>query len=180
MKKELLKQDTFGFELTTEHGYKLDEAVSSLQKAIRRGDEELALFFTLEMVRRYHKLLWKRLSVISVEDIEDPMASVIVSSMRAGFYFVNDEKGKIKTRLFATKAVLFLCRSVKSRESDHAQLYMDKKVANGYLPKIEDYVVDCHTRKGKIAGKTKEQFFLDEQEALDNKGKDNYYEKATK
>ena len=34
---------------------------------------------------------------------------------------------------------------------------------------IPEYVFDCHTLKGKRAGKTKEDFFREEQEALQNR-----------
>ena len=35
--------------------------------------------------------------------------------------------------------------------------------------KIPEYVFDCHTRKGKMAGKTKREFFIEEENALANK-----------
>jgi hypothetical protein len=34
---------------------------------------------------------------------------------------------------------------------------------------VPEYVFDCHTRKGKAAGRTKQQFFREEENALVNK-----------
>lgn len=41
------------FKPTTKNNYLLDEAVSALQKEIRRGNEENALFWALELFPRY-------------------------------------------------------------------------------------------------------------------------------
>jgi len=72
------------FKLQTQEGYPFDEAVSALQKSIRRGLEEEAMFWAAELETRYHDYLWKRLQVISVEDIgiADPQVVLYVAEMR--------------------------------------------------------------------------------------------------
>lgn len=83
-------------------------------------------------------------------------------------------------RLFAAKAILILCYVAKNRDADHLgsfiydrstgisdqeiEEFLDSCDTEG-IP-IPDYAFDCHTRKGKAQGKTKDQFFQDEFEAL--------------
>ena len=138
----------------TKNGYMLDEVASALQKAIRRGDEELALFFALELFPKYAAYAWRRIQVVSVEDIENPMASVYVNAMRDAFFFNNKDVKNAedyKNRIFITKAVIALCRETKSREADHAQKFIDQWVESGTLPKIPDYAFDVHTKQGRIS-----------------------------
>src|SRR5919109_910858 len=56
--------------LTTAHGYLLAEVVSALQKCVRRGEEENALYWAAEMDRSgFGNYCWKRLKVICSEDV---------------------------------------------------------------------------------------------------------------
>lgn len=163
----------------TKNGYQLDEAVSTIQKAIRRGDEETALFFALECFPLYASYCWRRLLVVAVEDIESPHAISYVHAACEAFFRNNDKKKAedFKNRIFLTKVVIALCREKKSREADHAQAYIDQIEKSGKLPKIPEYAFDVHTQKGRTMGKTKKDFFGDEQKALDDKGRDDYYKK---
>jgi replication-associated recombination protein RarA len=168
-----------GYKPTTKNGYQLDEVVSAMQKAIRRGDEELALFFALECFPNYASYCWRRLLVVAVEDIES-MDAIVYTHSACEAFFRNNEKKKsedFKNRIFLTKTVIALCREPKSREADHAQAYIDQIEKSGKLPKVPEYAFDVHTQKGRMAGKTKKTFFSDEQEGLDVKGRDDYYQK---
>jgi hypothetical protein len=49
----------------SENGYPFDEVASALRKSIRRGLEEDAMFWAVEMETRFPDYLWKRLQVIS-------------------------------------------------------------------------------------------------------------------
>ena len=51
--------------LPTQTGYRYDETISSLQKSIRRGDEEGAMHWAVELVETFPSHLWNRLEVIS-------------------------------------------------------------------------------------------------------------------
>lgn len=164
----------------TKNGYMLDEIASALQKDIRRGNEKEALFWVLELFPRYAKYAWKRIGVISVEDIESANAITVINSMRDAFFFNNKDVKKaedFKNRIFLTKAILFLCRENKSREADHAQFYIDQIVKKGELIPIPEYAFDCHTKQGRMKGMTKKQFVTDEQEGLEPKGRDDYFDK---
>ena len=56
-------QKSRGFELKTKNGYRLDEVVSALQKSIRRGQEERALYWSYEIIHGgYIGYFWRRIS----------------------------------------------------------------------------------------------------------------------
>jgi len=176
----MTQDNMFGsYKPRTKNDYQLDEVVSAMQKAIRRGDETNALFFALECFPNYAAYCWRRLLVVAVEDIESPNAIAYTNASCSAFFHNNDKKKAedYKNRIFITKIVIALCREPKSREADHAQAYIDQIEKSRKLPPIPEYAFDVHTQKGRIAGKTKKIFFTDEQEALDVKGVDNYYSK---
>lgn len=167
----------------TKRGYQLLDVASVLQKSIRRGDAKLAGYFGQELVASgYHNYAWKRLLTISAEDC----AGVITKEIKAlydSFILVNkgQPRGKIKGRIFISKAILILCQAPKSRDADHLQcLLYDHKLgitdeeiieaikADDLKPieELPDYTFDVHTKKGRIEGATKSKFFIDEHVAL--------------
>lgn len=171
-------------QIFTKQGYDFFEVSSSMQKAIRRADHKLAGFFALELFHSgFHNYVWKRLLTISAEDCYGIITQEI-EALEHGFYRVNEGKSKKeKGRIFISKAVLILCDVKKSRDSDHLQcLVYDKKLSlsdqeiENYFdevrkehPEIPEYAYDVHTIKGKMRGKTKKQFFIEENGALQPK-----------
>ena len=171
-------------ELRTQRGYDFYEVASALQKSIRRGDTRVAGYFALELFPRYSEYCWKRLLTISAEDCYGIITKEIMSLYEA-FHVINKGiKGdKLKGRIFISKAVILLCEAKHSRDADIMSNYIyDKKVSinddelEKYLEdvrekpiEVPEYVFDVHTRKGKKMGKTKQQFFIEEEEALVNK-----------
>jgi replication-associated recombination protein RarA len=171
--------------LFTRKKYDFYVASSAMQKAIRRGDIKVAGFFALELFHsNYIDYVWKRLFTISAEDCWGLITGE-VQALYNGFQMVNKgNKKEPKGRIFISKAVILLCECKKSRDSDHLQnLIYDKmditeEEINQYIDELEDwekkievpeYAYDVHTMQGKRNGKTKEEFFKDEQEALNNK-----------
>ena len=160
----------------TINGYDFFEVSSAMQKAIRRGDARVAGFFALELWHsRYPDYLWRRLFTISAEDCYGIITKEI-EALWQGHELVNKNKNEPKGRIFVSKAVLLLCECRKCRDADHLQnLVYDRKdvdverwiddVRHYPLP-IPDYTFDIHTRKGKKRGRTKEEFFREEYEAL--------------
>ncbi len=83
------------------------------------------------------------------------------------------------TRIFISKAVILLCAAKKCRDADHLQnlvydemrgvdpdtLADELRNVPEYVP-IPEYAFDCHTRRGKAAGKTNGDFFYAECSAL--------------
>lgn len=185
-----------GYQLKTKQGYDFFEASSSLQKAIRRNDIKLAGFFGLELLASgYYKYIWKRLLTISAEDCYGVITHEILA-LKEGFDLVNKGKKKNdKGRIFVSKAIILLCKATKSRDADHLQNFIyDKRsglndmsiqdfldeVSDEDIEKlmdevikepklVPDYAFDVHTLKGKKMGKTKKQFFKEEQDALEPK-----------
>lgn len=181
--------------LYTKRGYQLLDVASALQKSIRRADTKLAGYWAQELVAsNYHNYVWKRLLTISAEDCHGLITDEI-HSLYQSFLFINkgQPKGKIKGRIFISKAVIVLCSAPKSRDADALQcLVYDKKIGltdeqlekdiqetDAMLPEeLPDYVFDVHTFQGKRSGKTKKDFFAEEYDALQPKQKglfDNYH-----
>lgn len=164
--------------IRTVSGYDFFEVSSAMQKAIRRGDARVAGFFALELWHsNFRDYVWKRLYTISAEDCYGLITQEI-EALWQGHELVNkaacDEKPK--GRIFVSKAVLLLCECRKCRDADHLQNFIyDRKDVDverwieevrAYPIAIPDYTFDVHTRNGKKRGRTKEEFFREEYEAL--------------
>ena len=167
------------YEMTTKRKYLLAEVVSALQKTIRRGDARLATYFALEMIESgYYKYLWRRLFVISAEDC----FGVITQEVESLFNAWTMMSDKPEAVLFGTKAAMLLAMATKCRDTDHAiilgyrgQAISDEQVqaelasTRGQLLPIPDAALDCHTKAGRLAGKTKKDFLMAEFDALNPK-----------
>ena len=167
--------------LFTHRGYSLLEVASCLQKAIRRADTSLAGYMAIEMFESgYARYCWKRLLTISAEDC----AGIVTQEIKAlhDAWLVLTDGGKLnRSRIFLSKAVIVLCQARKCRDADHLQNFvydremMDAKALVRAIAEarrnpenlpLPDYTFDCHTARGRKAGRTKQQFFLTEFEAL--------------
>ncbi len=170
--------------LFTQRGYDFYEVASALQKSIRRGDVNLAGYMALELFPKYAEYCWKRLLTISAEDCYGVITKEVMALYEA-FHVIN--KGKkaeeYKGRIFISKAVILLCQCKHNRDADLLSNYVyDKKydISDDEIEalfdevrkeavKIPDYVYDVHTMRGKKMGKTKSDFFKQEEEALAHK-----------
>ena len=170
--------------ITTPRGYDLFEVASALQKSIRRSDVKLAGYMALELFPKYANYCWKRLLTISAEDCFGLITQEI-KALYDSFLIIN--KGKkvedLKGRIFISKAVIILCTCNHNRDADVLQNYIyDKKhlisddeierlmqEVRSEMAELPEYVYDVHTMKGKRNGKTKVDFFVEEEAALTNK-----------
>ena len=164
--------------LRTVRGYLLSEAVSAMQKAVRRGDARLAGYFAVEMFEsNYTAYLWRRLLTISAEDVAGIITQEIESLYRS--WVVIDASRKGAGRIFIAKAIVLLCQATKCRDADHlTNLVYDAKAldeqsidaaldeARTHMEPIPDWALDCHTAMGRALGRTKRDFFIDEHDAL--------------
>ncbi len=167
------------FKLTTRNGYDFFECSSALQKSIRRNDVRMAAYFGVELwASGYGNYVWKRLFTISAEDCWGLITHEI-DALHTGYDLVNTGAKEPKGRIFIGKAIILLCECYKSRDADHLNnLAVDKLAltdqrvlealgdARREPIDVPEYTFDVHTRKGKKMGKTKEQFFHEEHEAL--------------
>ncbi|MGR3809596.1 AAA family ATPase [Jiulongibacter sp. NS-SX5] len=151
------------YNLTTENGYDFFECSSALQKSIRRGLEEEAMFWAVELFNsNYQEYVWKRLKIISSEDIG--LANPTISSEVQALYEMHKEQAKKKDdknmpqRLFLTHAVLMMCRSKKSRTVDWALIY-HWGCHNNNLRAVPDFALDKHNERGRKLGRSWNHFF---------------------
>lgn len=144
-------------DVKTRHGLPADEIISSLQKEIRRGNTENAALIAYEMATTSPELeayLWKRLLVISVEDVGygNLQAPVLLNSLFQMVSALDRQDGE--RLLYAVHAVRFLCSCQKDRSSDEMVNWMKKVVEEGgILPVIPDYALDMHTQRGQKMGR---------------------------
>ena len=170
--------------LTTKNNYDFYEVASALQKSIRRGDVKTAGYFALELYHSgYYKYVWKRLLTVSAEDCHGIITQEIYCLFQSFMMANSGKKDFEKGRIFISKAVIVLCECKKNRDADHLQNYVydkkmidENKIEEILLEPIErleipDYTFDVHTLKGKRRGKTKNDFFVEELEALVNRQK---------
>ena len=167
--------------LRTVRGYDFGEVSSAMQKAIRRGDAHLAGYWAIELWSSgYGNYVWKRLLTVSAEDCWG-LITQEVKALHDSYLHVNKNvpAAEAKGRIFISKAVILLAMAKKNRDADHLQNFVydqmkgldpeklaaDLRKAPKYVP-IPDYAYDCHTLKGKKMGKTKADFFREEQKAL--------------
>ncbi len=151
---------------------------SAMQKAIRRQDARLAGYWAIELFESgFAEYVWRRLLTISAEDCWGLITFEIEALHRS--WQIIDRRKKGGGRVFVAKAVILLCLARKCRDADHltnlvydpkavtdAQITRDLERARAKPEEIPPYAFDVHTGKGKRAGKTREDFFLDEDGAL--------------
>lgn len=151
-------------QLKTASGYLNSECTSALQKCIRRGLEEEALFWATELdLEGYGAYVWKRLQIIASEDIglADPPVCIQVRALYENWVEQrkNAEKDRrsITGRIFLVHAILVCVRAKKSRMVDTALITMYESER----PKreIPDFALDMHTAKGRGARRGVDHFF---------------------
>ena len=142
----------------TVNGYRVDEVKSALQKSIRRGQEEQAMFWARELSESGKgEALWKRLKVIAVEDCAGMLPVMFVAQCQTA----SSKSGE--PTLFAVRAALELARCGKDRTpddylcwvGDHLEKLQDRSV----LSQIPDEALDMHTRQGRKLGRAQAAFF---------------------
>lgn len=154
------------YQITTRKGYDFFECSSAFQKSIRRGVEQDALFFGIELAGSgYAEYVWRRILIISSEDIglADPNVCVQAQALYKNWQVIaakNHEEGVIPL----IHAILLLSRSQKSRVVDNAKMFALK---SDYNPPVPDYALDTHTRRGKRMGRGYD-FFLSTGSKLEN------------
>ena len=147
---------------TKKHQYNDDEVKSVIQKTIRRGDEEAALFFALELAheeKSSFKWLKNHLKVIAYEEIglANPDLVLQVSKATDDMEFLY-EKNNEEWEVTLAYIILLLCRSPKSRITDHFKVYVKncwEDESGKFNLVIPDYAFDYHTSKGNELGRTK-------------------------
>jgi len=165
----------------TENGYSVFDILSALQKDLRRGNEESALFWAMELA--YSKT-WKgnwtalvnQLKITIYENIglADPELVRQIGQAIDDMVYIHDPKhcSRDEWDIILGHIIIMICRSPKSRVADHMKVYMKDEwkrvrdewdiVAWGHLcgavedkPQIPDYAFDYHTGTGNRMGRKK-------------------------
>lgn len=138
------------------------EAMSAMQKAIRRNEMETAYFFALKIEEFNPIMLWNRLQVIVCEDIgnANPSLPTTFETLRTWYYREMD-KGKEGVLILA-HVISLMATGPKSRDSDNLCSYVyNKQYFEGDYMEIPDYAHDAHTLKGKKMGRGREWFWTE-------------------
>jgi replication-associated recombination protein RarA len=171
----------------TRHGFNDDEVTSALQKQIRRGIEDDALYWALELCddgknKSGFSRLCHRLLTIAYEDVGLADTGTVLQVSLA----VRDmEKMYAKNldgwRIVLSYVILLLSRTQKSRISDHFLQYIQfvwsQKTPKEMEIAIPDYAIDMHTSRGTLMGRSKGSLkgidhFILEGEKLENENED--------
>jgi replication-associated recombination protein RarA len=149
------------WELRTRHGYEFDEIASALQKSIRRGWEDEALFWAMELNESgFGAYCWRRLMVIASEDVGlgDPMAAAALAGLHYASVVVRESgsykgKGAPWPEEMLLQAVMHLCRAQKNREANDAYLVIKLRMDRRELLQVPEVAVDQHTKRGRKIGR---------------------------
>jgi len=169
------------FNITTCSGHPLGEVASAFQKSIRRGLEDEALHWGVELDKsNFGEYAWKRMRIMTSEDVglaEPTLAAAIYALYQN--WLDQRRKKDVKhgpERLFLIHGILLLVRARKSRIVDHALITY---YGNHEARPIPDYAKDKHTASGRQLGRGVEHFFS-EGIALENRAEleDIYAESA--
>lgn len=152
-------------EIKTINGYCFFEVSSAFQKSIRRGQEDDALFWMVELsLSNFNEYIWKRLKIMVSEDVgfAEPELPILVSSLYSSWKDLAKKKDEKHTpeRLFITHAVIALVRAKKSRYVDWITIHAFGCHSERFRP-IPDFALDMHTRKGKALGRGLKHFLED-------------------
>lgn len=146
----------------------LDEAASMLQKAIRRGEEETAVYIAKEIAESgYVDYLFRRLLVTASEDIGpvEPDITARIISIYEGMKFVTSKGKKKYDGNMVANIVLIMCRCKKTREAADLDTLIGMKIRSiihsgnysDVLP-TPDWALDGHTARGR-SKRRGEEFF---------------------
>jgi replication-associated recombination protein RarA len=143
----------------TPDGHPFDLAASALQKAIRRCDEEAAVYWALQLEGAgYGPYVWYRLAVITSEDVGLAGDVALPATIEAlhRWYELHRKRNAGQARIFVAHAALLLARSPKSGVVGNAYVAIEGEGRRD----VPDVAKDKHTKMGRALGRG-EDFFWD-------------------
>ena len=177
-------EEKMGFRLKTKSGIDLDIAVSGLQKEIRRGNVENAVFLVQDLVLAgFIRYAYRRLAIIAAEDCStDPMATVVVHACYENDRISSQDfkTGTDNEGVCITQAVVYLANCKKSRLCDDLWCYLLEMRKRGAKPEIKDYFKDQHTLIGRQMGRGEEYWFKESSKLVNEEGENPYRRKLEK
>jgi replication-associated recombination protein RarA len=147
----------------TIRGHDARELISWVQKAIRRGLVDDALYAACELERSgFGPWLWKRLRVITSEDVGPawPEGPAVIYALYETYTDLRrSSRPPHRTRpwrLVTTHAVILLAQAPKSRIADWTALHFYGSLVEDR--EVPDYALDKHTARGRRMGRGVEHF----------------------
>lgn len=173
--------------ITTKNGYDFFAVSSMLQKSLRRGDVVLASKACVELLPKYANYCWNRLLIVSAEDCNDVVTSEVMALYHAWRKCITSSSSKKEGygRIFFAKSIVLLAKCRHSRDADELLLLIANRIpaevfeaamneveevfeVNAADFEVPHWVYDKHTREGRRAGKSHEDFIREEHDALSN------------
>ncbi len=144
----------------TKLGYAFDEVTSAMQKEIRRGDEEAAVYWALLLHGKSPQYAWKRVLVTAAEDIGlgDPQTVAQVYSLATGWKVAKEGAWHLSPHAL-TLAVVLLCRAKKDTTIEDLQTLTMELIKRNVKREIPVYALDGHTRVGKQRRATWDEWY---------------------
>jgi len=105
------------------------------------------------------EMLWRRLQVISVEDIGfgAVYAPILIETLNN--FRKNHPYGSVDRPLFFVHAIRYLSECSKTRSSDLLKNIIEQEFLIGIYPEIPDIALDMHTRRGRELGRDLNFFY---------------------
>lgn len=147
------------FNPMTVNGHNGYEVVSALQKAIRRGEIDNAVYWAADLdLSGFSQWLWNRILLITSEDV-GPAWPEGPATIRALYENWKEIKGKPNNagHLYIVDAVVRLCRAPKTRVNDHI-LFVHYVCHENLKREIPDEALDMHTQRGRKMGRGIDHF----------------------
>ena len=157
----------------TKLGYVFGEVASAYQKEVRRGAEEEALWWGMELYETSMYYFWKRTFIIACEDIGDAEVVQKISALMQGWEFCKKTSWYVDPQP-VVMAILILARATKSTEVDDAKNLILHRRQKGTKLEVPLYAQDVHTQKGKQMGRTEKDWYQERNKTI---GSNPYREK---
>ena len=173
--------------VATKNGYTVDDMIAMLHLSICQSDVPHASYAALELYPLFRKQMWNQMLAISDKDCHGVITEEIMALCSSDDK-VNRKKSVDATNmLFIAKAIILLSMARKNPNANYIScdsLWTDSAISkveflasidsslvehlmrSDFRFQIPDYVFDVHTYRGKRNGKTKLDFFIDENKAL--------------
>lgn len=151
----------------TKLGYEFDEVASALQKEVRRGDEEAALWWGMELYEVAYYYFWKRILIMAAEDVGMAAPEVVqqVILLAVAWKMCKDTSYYVDPQ-HAVMAILLLARAPKGTEVDDAKNLMLERRRAGRKIEVPEYARDAHTKSGKAMKKDVADWYRDRNKVI--------------
>jgi replication-associated recombination protein RarA len=144
---------------TTALGYEIGVVASAFQKSVRmsRGPEgeEQAVFWGVILLKKSPQYAWKRLHVISLEEVglADPSVVTTVAALQTAYWSARAGSWYLSPHAFVMGTML-CCRAPRSSEVEDLSTLVNEQIKAKLKRDVDPAFLDAHTEAGKQAGAT--------------------------